>query len=219
MEKRGRRYTEEQIIAILREAGRTRGEGWRGAPAPRSGGQDLLPLEAEVRRPRGERRAPAEATGGREPAAEAAGGPTGAGEATGRRSHSWVVSYDLWGGARSVDDWARCGRWSGPKPRKLEPFNFQLRMAHLRCRALDIFLLTFAVPQRTLTPLLPPGSAPPVRGGTNGSITAHGRISRGLRGPLVGSHKNRLWILRQSFPPFCLFGLAPVSWKLDDYRG
>ena len=76
---RGTRYTEEQIVGILKE--QERGVGTEEAalflwhqPA------DVLSLEGEVRRPRSRRRSETQGAGGREPAAETAGRRPGAGQ-------------------------------------------------------------------------------------------------------------------------------------------
>jgi len=69
------RFSEEQIIGVLKEGG----SGQGAVPRARDLRPDPLPVEGEVRRLGGERGPPAAAVGRREPAAEADGGRAGAG--------------------------------------------------------------------------------------------------------------------------------------------
>ena len=74
------RFTEEQIIGILKE-GEGRGEHLGAVPRARDQQGELLPREGEVWRPGSQRGAAAAATRGREPPAEAPGGGSDAGQA------------------------------------------------------------------------------------------------------------------------------------------
>ena len=76
---KGSRFSEEQIIGVLREqeaGAKTRG----GVPAARDLERDLLQVEGEVRRAGGLGGPAAEGAGGREPATEEAAGRVDAGQ-------------------------------------------------------------------------------------------------------------------------------------------
>ncbi len=72
------RYTEEQIVGVLKESEAGLDDGG-AVPQARDQPADVLSLEGEVRRAGSERSAAAAAAGRREPQAEAAGGRAGAG--------------------------------------------------------------------------------------------------------------------------------------------